>query len=168
MSGAFRGQNEQIEQSIPRHLYRIYFFGGYVCVYDRRIYIFYHAVLPGEELEQPRFRFIAPCWIAEWSLHSTDSRTRYFYDFFRAIGKLVTGQSGQIEIFQFLFFLRGHVNGHRVFAVNSGVLCGGRVVDHRLRSIEGTIMSWIYLVSGGLTLAVFVYLVVALFYPEKF
>ncbi len=29
-------------------------------------------------------------------------------------------------------------------------------------------MSWIYLVSGGLTLAVFIYLVVALFYPEKF
>ncbi|MDT4328277.1 potassium-transporting ATPase subunit F [Methylomonas sp. MED-D] len=29
-------------------------------------------------------------------------------------------------------------------------------------------MSWIYLLSGGLTLAVFVYLVVALFYPEKF
>jgi K+-transporting ATPase KdpF subunit len=29
-------------------------------------------------------------------------------------------------------------------------------------------MSWIYLLSGGLTLAVFIYLVVALFYPEKF
>jgi K+-transporting ATPase KdpF subunit len=29
-------------------------------------------------------------------------------------------------------------------------------------------MSWIYLLSGGLTFAVFVYLVVALFYPEKF
>lgn len=29
-------------------------------------------------------------------------------------------------------------------------------------------MSWIYVLSGGLALAVFVYLVVALFYPEKF
>ncbi|MCD2449342.1 K(+)-transporting ATPase subunit F [Methylicorpusculum oleiharenae] len=29
-------------------------------------------------------------------------------------------------------------------------------------------MSWIYLLSSGLTVAVFVYLVVALFYPEKF
>jgi K+-transporting ATPase KdpF subunit len=29
-------------------------------------------------------------------------------------------------------------------------------------------MSWICLLSGGLALAVFVYLVVALFYPEKF
>ena len=29
-------------------------------------------------------------------------------------------------------------------------------------------MSWIYLLSGGLALAVFVYLVVALFYQEKF
>jgi len=29
-------------------------------------------------------------------------------------------------------------------------------------------MSWIYLLSGSLAVAVFIYLVVALFYPEKF
>jgi len=29
-------------------------------------------------------------------------------------------------------------------------------------------MSWIYLLSGGLALAVFIYLLVALFCPEKF
>ena len=29
-------------------------------------------------------------------------------------------------------------------------------------------MSWIYLLSGVMALGVFVYLVVALFYPEKF
>lgn len=29
-------------------------------------------------------------------------------------------------------------------------------------------MNWMYLLSGGLALLVFVYLVVALFYPEKF
>jgi len=29
-------------------------------------------------------------------------------------------------------------------------------------------MSWIYLLSGTLALAIFVYLVAALFYPEKF
>ncbi len=29
-------------------------------------------------------------------------------------------------------------------------------------------MSWMYLLSGIMALAVFVYLVVALFYPEKF
>ena len=29
-------------------------------------------------------------------------------------------------------------------------------------------MSWLYLVSGGLALLIFVYLVVALLYPEKF
>ena len=29
-------------------------------------------------------------------------------------------------------------------------------------------MSWIYLVSGLLALAIFVYLVIALFWPEKF
>ncbi|MGJ0491783.1 K(+)-transporting ATPase subunit F [Methylobacter sp.] len=29
-------------------------------------------------------------------------------------------------------------------------------------------MSWIYWLSGGLALAVFIYLLAALFYPEKF
>ncbi len=29
-------------------------------------------------------------------------------------------------------------------------------------------MSWIYLLSGALAVAIFVYLVAALFYPEKF
>jgi len=29
-------------------------------------------------------------------------------------------------------------------------------------------MSWIYVLSGALALAIFVYLVAALFYPEKF
>jgi K+-transporting ATPase KdpF subunit len=29
-------------------------------------------------------------------------------------------------------------------------------------------MNWIYLLSGILAIAIFVYLVIALFYPEKF
>ena len=29
-------------------------------------------------------------------------------------------------------------------------------------------MSWVYLLTGGVSLAIFVYLVVALLYPEKF
>jgi K+-transporting ATPase KdpF subunit len=29
-------------------------------------------------------------------------------------------------------------------------------------------MSWIYLLSGALALLIFIYLVAALFYPEKF
>jgi len=29
-------------------------------------------------------------------------------------------------------------------------------------------MNWLYLISGGLVLAVFIYLLAALFYPEKF
>jgi K+-transporting ATPase KdpF subunit len=29
-------------------------------------------------------------------------------------------------------------------------------------------MSWIYLLSGGLALAIFIYLVIALLFPEKF
>jgi len=73
-----------------------------------------------------------------------------------------------LRSFVFSIFPRGYTNGYRVFAISGGVLCGNRVIDQRLRSFEGAIMSWIYLLSGGLTLAVFVYLVVALFYPEKF
>jgi K+-transporting ATPase KdpF subunit len=29
-------------------------------------------------------------------------------------------------------------------------------------------MSWVYLLSGVLVLAIFIYLIAALFYPEKF
>ncbi len=29
-------------------------------------------------------------------------------------------------------------------------------------------MSWLYLLSGSLVVAIFIYLVVALFFPEKF
>lgn len=29
-------------------------------------------------------------------------------------------------------------------------------------------MNWVYLLSGGLALAIFVYLIAALFYPERF
>ena len=29
-------------------------------------------------------------------------------------------------------------------------------------------MSWIYLLSGALALAIFIYLIIALLYPEKF
>ncbi len=29
-------------------------------------------------------------------------------------------------------------------------------------------MNWVYLLSGGLALAIFIYLITALIYPEKF
>ena len=29
-------------------------------------------------------------------------------------------------------------------------------------------MSWLYILSGGLSLAIFVYLIIALLFPEKF
>ncbi|WAR43206.1 potassium-transporting ATPase subunit F [Methylomonas rapida] len=34
--------------------------------------------------------------------------------------------------------------------------------------LKGVHMVWMYWLSGGLALAVLVYLVIALFYPEKF
>jgi K+-transporting ATPase KdpF subunit len=36
------------------------------------------------------------------------------------------------------------------------------------RAPEETVMSWVYLLSGALALLIFVYLVVALLFPEKF
>ncbi|MFI3218061.1 MAG: potassium-transporting ATPase subunit F [Methylococcales bacterium] len=35
-----------------------------------------------------------------------------------------------------------------------------------MREIKGAIMNWLYVLSGGLAVAVFIYLLVALFYPE--
>jgi K+-transporting ATPase KdpF subunit len=74
----------------------------------------------------------------------------------------------EIAKLSFSYFPRGQTDGYCVFTINRGVLCSDRITDYWLRGIEGAIMSWIYLLSGGLTFAVFVYLVVALFYPEKF
>ncbi len=88
--------------------------------------------------------------------------------FYRPNCTLITRRSGSIAKLISSLFPRGHADGYRVFAINGGVLRGDRIIDHRLRSIEGVIMSWVYLLSGGLTLAVFIYLVVALFYPEQF
>ena len=60
------------------------------------------------------------------------------------------------------------LDGYDLFAIGSGFLFDYRRTDYRLRKAQGAIMSWIYLLSGGLVLAVFVYLIVALFFPEKF
>jgi K+-transporting ATPase KdpF subunit len=50
---------------------------------------------------------------------------------------------------------------------------GGFFRHHRflgtcLGKIKGAIMSWVYLLSAALVAGIFVYLIAALFYPEKF
>jgi K+-transporting ATPase KdpF subunit len=77
-------------------------------------------------------------------------------------------QSRPISKLNFFTTPRGNTDGYRLFVIDRNVLCGDRAVDQRVRIIAGAIMSWIYLLSSGLSLAVFVYLLVALFYPEKF
>jgi K+-transporting ATPase KdpF subunit len=67
-----------------------------------------------------------------------------------------------------LYFPRGVKDGYWLFDIDGGLFCGDRFVDCWLRVVKGAIMSWLYLLSGSLALAVFVYLIVALFYPEKF
>jgi K+-transporting ATPase KdpF subunit len=54
-----------------------------------------------------------------------------------------------------------HRLGIRLFRRHGGA-------DLRLRKTEEAAMNWIYVVSGLLALAIFVYLIVALFFPEKF
>jgi K+-transporting ATPase KdpF subunit len=64
--------------------------------------------------------------------------------------------------------LRGDAHGYNLFIHNSSILCWLGVVNQGVRDITRAIMNWIYVLSGGLAVAVFIYLLVALFYPEKF
>lgn len=68
----------------------------------------------------------------------------------------------------FPYFPRGVSDGYRLFDVDGSLFCGHWFVDFGLRVVKGATMSWIYMLSGIMAIAVFVYLVVALFYPEKF
>jgi len=63
---------------------------------------------------------------------------------------------------------RGDADGHNLFIHYSTIFCQHSVVKQGVREITGAIMNWLYLLSGGLAVAVFIYLLVALFYPEKF
>ena len=49
-----------------------------------------------------------------------------------------------------------------------GLVRDYRRPDRRLRKAEEAVMSWVYLLTAGVSVAIFVYLVVALLYPEKF
>jgi K+-transporting ATPase KdpF subunit len=59
-------------------------------------------------------------------------------------------------------------DGYSLFIVGAGLFRGERLAHRRLRVFVGEIMSWIYLLSGVMAAAVFIYLLIALFYPEKF
>lgn len=68
----------------------------------------------------------------------------------------------------FTKFPSGVADGYWLFDIDGNLFCGNRFTDFGLRVVKGAIMSWIYMLSGIMAIAVFVYLVVALFYPEKF
>jgi K+-transporting ATPase KdpF subunit len=74
----------------------------------------------------------------------------------------------QSKLIVLFFRPRGDVNGHLLFIYYGTIFCWHSPVNHGVRKITGAVMNWIYLISGGLTVAVFIYLLVALFYPEKF
>jgi K+-transporting ATPase KdpF subunit len=68
-----------------------------------------------------------------------------------------------------LFYrLKGVIHGHHLFIHHGTIFCWHSFVNQGVREITGAIMNWIYLLSGGLAVAVFIYLLAALFYPEKF
>jgi K+-transporting ATPase KdpF subunit len=59
-------------------------------------------------------------------------------------------------------------DGYRISHSNDRFFRPHRRTGLRLRKIKGAPMNWLYLLSGILAAGIFVYLVIALFYPEKF
>jgi len=58
--------------------------------------------------------------------------------------------------------------GHRLSFSLHGFFPADRRLDLRLRKITEFAMSALYILSAGIALLIFVYLVFALFFPEKF
>jgi K+-transporting ATPase KdpF subunit len=73
-----------------------------------------------------------------------------------------------IQLIGNYFLMREISHGFSVTRINGPVFRRQHSTRSRLRKAEEAVMSWLYLVSGILALAIFVYLVIALFYPEKF
>ena len=80
--------------------------------------------------------------------------------------KINTPHPGPVQAFDTKFSGDGH--GPALRRIDGGVLRRKRRARVRLRQAEGTPMSWIYLLSGGIAAAIFVYLVIVLLWPEKF
>jgi K+-transporting ATPase KdpF subunit len=60
-------------------------------------------------------------------------------------------------------------HGHSVYRIDGGFRGPEHRARLRLRQIdEETAMNWVYVLSGALAAGIFVYLVVALLWPEKF
>jgi K+-transporting ATPase KdpF subunit len=55
-----------------------------------------------------------------------------------------------------------------VSRIDGGVFRAERGAGLCLRKTEEAAMSWLYILSGALALAIFVYLIIALLFPEKF
>jgi K+-transporting ATPase KdpF subunit len=62
----------------------------------------------------------------------------------------------------------GEANGRALHRFAVCLRSPHRMARGCARAPEETVMSWVYLLSGALALLIFVYLVVALLFPEKF
>jgi K+-transporting ATPase KdpF subunit len=62
----------------------------------------------------------------------------------------------------------GGPHGRRIRIAGNRLLCHLHRAGSGLRAPGEAAMSWIYVVSGILAVVVFVYLIVALLWPEKF
>jgi K+-transporting ATPase KdpF subunit len=58
--------------------------------------------------------------------------------------------------------------GYRISDLDGLVLCHHGGANLCLRAFAEAAMTWAYLLGGALALGIFAYLIVALFYPEKF
>ena len=64
--------------------------------------------------------------------------------------------------------MTGAVHGHHFHRSDDRVFRVERSAGPGLREAEENEMSWIYLLAGALAMGLFVYLFIALFWPEKF
>jgi K+-transporting ATPase KdpF subunit len=74
----------------------------------------------------------------------------------------------QLNFYQFQFCSRRRRNGHPLYRIDDRLRCRQHSAHLFLRKPAEAEMSWIYILSGVVTLAILVYLVIALLYPEKF
>jgi K+-transporting ATPase KdpF subunit len=74
----------------------------------------------------------------------------------------------QLNLDQFQICFRRRRNGHSLYRIDDRLCRRERRARLFLRNPAEAEMSWIYILSGVVTFAIVIYLIIALLYPEKF
>src|SRR4029079_17285079 len=73
-----------------------------------------------------------------------------------------------VNCYAFQVCSRRNRHGRSLYRIDDRILCREHRADVFLRRPAEAEMSWIYILSGILALALVIYLIIALLYPEKF